>query len=82
VSRRGWQEVHGSFTAQGGGHGGEREAMLADLEAKYQSWKDLQRHLLEGEKFYTNLSGLLARLQTKVQDYCMARQMEAKDMLG
>eukprot|EP00730_Choanoeca_flexa_P020286 TRINITY_DN9918_c0_g1_i1.p1 TRINITY_DN9918_c0_g1~~TRINITY_DN9918_c0_g1_i1.p1 ORF type:complete len:877 (+),score=239.98 TRINITY_DN9918_c0_g1_i1:62-2692(+) len=76
------QHVFQDFQGSGGAAKTERQAMLVDLSEKYQAWCDLRQQLQEGEKFYTNLTGLLARLQTKVQDYCMARSMETQDFLS
>eukprot|EP00045_Choanoeca_perplexa_P013490 m.153355 g.153355 ORF g.153355 m.153355 type:complete len:893 (+) comp16368_c0_seq3:1586-4264(+) len=76
------QHVFQDFQGRGGAVKSERQAMLSDLEEKYQVWLDVRRQLEEGEKFYTNLVELLSRLQTKVQDFCMARSMETQDFLS
>lgn len=55
--------------------------MLNDLQAKFESWKELNKHLDDGMQFYGKLSGLLANLQMKVKDFCMAREFETKDLL-
>lgn len=41
------QEAHGRFSS-GRGAGSEREQMLTDLQAKYEGWKELNKHLNDG----------------------------------
>ncbi|EDQ89503.1 uncharacterized protein MONBRDRAFT_32312 [Monosiga brevicollis MX1] len=76
------KEAFQAFAGERGMQTSERQDMLSDLEAKYQGWMELRAHLTEGEKFYTNLAGLLERQQTKVQDFVLARQLEAKDFVS
>eukprot|EP00056_Hartaetosiga_gracilis_P016208 m.4283 g.4283 ORF g.4283 m.4283 type:complete len:832 (+) comp3854_c0_seq1:1357-3852(+) len=60
----------------------DRELMLNDLNSKFEAWKILTRDIQEGGKFYTQIASLLERQQAKCNDYCMARDLEKKELMS
>eukprot|EP00043_Microstomoeca_roanoka_P007973 m.76873 g.76873 ORF g.76873 m.76873 type:complete len:900 (-) comp14045_c0_seq1:63-2762(-) len=76
------KDANDRFQASKSAGGGEREVMLNDLAAKYEAWKILNRDIEEGSKFYEQLAGLLSKQQAKCADFCVARDLEKKDLLS
>lgn len=70
------------FQASNSATGGDREAMLNDLAAKYEAWKTLQRDVQEGSKFYEHLVSMLQKQHDMTVDFCIARNIEKEDMIA
>ncbi|EDV20985.1 uncharacterized protein TRIADDRAFT_38299 [Trichoplax adhaerens] len=60
----------------------KREETLSDLAAAYDAFTELTKHLMEGTKFYNDLTNLLVKTQTKVSDLIFARKTELQGLLG
>merc|ERR1712038_56766 len=51
------------------------------LIAAENAFKELDKHLKEGTKFYADLTQLLLKNQGAIQDYCTSRKLEADELV-
>ncbi|CAH1131348.1 unnamed protein product [Ceutorhynchus assimilis] len=73
--------AHQQFSAERGSTTGGREAMMCQLAAAHDVFRDLLNNLKEGTKFYNDLTQLLVTFQNKVSDFCFARKTEKEELL-
>jgi programmed cell death 6-interacting protein len=74
------QAAHGQFVSVRGGGASARDSVLKDLAAAHDAFMELKSNLGEGTKFYSDLTQLLVKFQTKVGDLVFARNTEKEDM--
>lgn len=58
-----------------------REEMLKNLAQASDGFNELYNHLVEGNKFYNDLTEILLKFQTKVTDFVFARKTEKEDLM-
>lgn len=58
-----------------------REEMLKNLASSSDSFNELFNHLVEGIKFYNDLTPILLKFQNKVTDFVFARKTEKDDLM-
>ncbi|RNA06775.1 programmed cell death 6-interacting -like [Brachionus plicatilis] len=58
-----------------------REQMLRNLAIASDSYIELDSNLVEGVKFYNDLTPILIKFQSKVNDFVFARKKEADDLM-
>lgn len=59
----------------------QREHALQSLEEGYQNYKTLSGNFKEGIKFYQEFMKLLQQLKMDIDDYCLSRKIEFKDLI-
>ncbi|XP_060527003.1 programmed cell death 6-interacting protein [Cylas formicarius] len=75
------KNAHAEFVRERGSTTGGREAMMCQLAAAHDVFRDLQNNLKEGTKFYNDLTQLLVTFQNKVSDFTFARKTEKEELL-
>lgn len=75
------RSAHEAFTSERGTTTGGREAMMCQLAAAHDVFRDLLNNLREGTKFYNDLTQLLVSFQNKVSDFCFARKTEKDELM-
>lgn len=58
-----------------------REEMLRNLALASDGFNELYNHLVEGNKFYNDLTEILLKFQNKVSDFVFARKTEKEDLM-
>lgn len=58
-----------------------REEMLRNLALAADGFNELYNHLMEGNKFYNDLTEILLKFQNKVTDFTFARKTEKEDLM-
>lgn len=58
-----------------------REEMMRNLATASDSYNELYNHLVEGIKFYNDLTPILIKFQSKVNDFVFARKTEKEDLM-
>lgn len=58
-----------------------REEMLKNLATASDGFNELYNHLVEGNKFYNDLTEILLKFQNKVNDFVFARKTEKEDLM-
>lgn len=58
-----------------------RDEMLKNLAAASDGYNELFNHLQEGIKFYNELTPILIKFQTKVNDFVLARKIDRDDLM-
>ncbi|CAH1107337.1 unnamed protein product, partial [Psylliodes chrysocephalus] len=75
------QQTHSQFVSERGSTAGGREQMMCSLASAHDAFMDLQKNLIEGTKFYNDLTQMLVTFQNKVSDFCFARRTEKEELL-
>ncbi|KAL1491587.1 hypothetical protein ABEB36_012162 [Hypothenemus hampei] len=75
------RSAHQEFSNERGSTAGGREAMMCQLAAAHDVFRDLLNNLQEGTKFYNDLTQLLITFQNKVSDFCFARKTEKEELM-
>ncbi|CAG9863793.1 unnamed protein product [Phyllotreta striolata] len=75
------QQAHSQFISERGSTAGGREQMMCSLASAHDAFRDLQNNLMEGTKFYNDLTQMLVTFQNKVSDFCFARKTEKDELM-
>lgn len=59
----------------------EREVAIRTLDNAYDSFEAISSNTEDGLRFYTELGDHLKRLEENVNDFCLCRQIEHRDLL-
>jgi hypothetical protein len=60
----------------------QREIVLCDLQAAYETYLELGRNIQEGLKFFGDMDELLNTSRQKCQEFVNARRMELNQVLS
>ncbi|CAJ0578562.1 unnamed protein product, partial [Mesorhabditis spiculigera] len=66
---------------QGSAAGAERERVLKTLACGHDAFIELKSNLEEGTKFYNDLTPILVKMQSKINDFVFARKTEKEDLM-
>ncbi|GBG34200.1 pH-response regulator protein palA/RIM20 [Hondaea fermentalgiana] len=58
----------------------KREGLIAEIDQAIEAFDELATYILEGEKFYLNLSGRIEQLRTTAMDHCYVRELQRKEL--
>jgi programmed cell death 6-interacting protein len=58
-----------------------RAELLSNLASAFDQFEQLKSNLQEGAKFYGDLTEILLKFQSKVQDFCFARRTEKEELM-
>jgi programmed cell death 6-interacting protein len=74
------EQVNGSKGGNNSAADIQRTQHMGLLVQADSAFKELSKHLAEGTKFYNDLTQLLLKNQSGIEDFCKSREIEAKEL--